>query len=66
VALPRQMLQESDPTSLTDSAAWIGHKLGEDDRYEIKGLLGEGGMGTVFFARDQRMKREVVIKVPRC
>jgi eukaryotic-like serine/threonine-protein kinase len=32
-------------------------------RYQIIQLLGEGGMGKVFFAFDLRAKREVVIKV---
>src|SRR5208337_3325180 len=37
-----------------------GTKLGP---YEIVSLLGAGGMGEVFRARDSRLKREVAIKV---
>src|SRR5207244_4690369 len=37
----------------------IGSALGA---YEITGLLGEGGMGRVFRARDTRLKRDVAIK----
>ena len=37
-----------------------GTKLGT---YEIVGLLGAGGMGEVWRARDTRLKREVAIKV---
>ena len=37
-----------------------GTKLG---MYEIVGLIGTGGMGEVYRARDSRLKREVAIKV---
>ena len=37
-----------------------GQRLGP---YEILGLLGAGGMGEVYRARDPRMGREVAIKV---
>ena len=38
----------------------IGQQLGS---YEITSLLGKGGMGEVYRARDTRVEREVAIKV---
>ena len=34
------------------------------DRYEVEALLGEGGMGSVYLARDTKLGRTVVVKVP--
>ena len=40
--------------------SWIGRRMG---RYEIRGLLGTGGMGVVYRGFDALIEREVAIKV---
>lgn len=35
-----------------------------DERYQVDKTLGRGGMGAVYLARDRRLGREVVVKVP--
>jgi serine/threonine protein kinase len=52
---PRYNLPNSKLVSLTPGA-----RLGV---YEIVGLLGAGGMGEVYRARDSRLNRDVAIKV---
>jgi serine/threonine protein kinase len=56
------------PTSLTasfrndDPSLPVGTRLGA---YEVTALLGAGGMGRVYRARDPRLERDVAIKVLR-
>ncbi len=44
------------------AAAWVGRRVGH---YEIVGLLGRGGMGLVFEARQESPQRTVALKLLR-
>ncbi len=54
--LPRQVTGPS----AAKAAAWIGRSLG---KYQITGLLGQGGMGVVYQAHDATIERDVAIKL---
>jgi serine/threonine protein kinase/Tol biopolymer transport system component len=47
-------------TSGIEPAAMTGQTLGE---YHLQALLGAGGMGEVYLARDEKLERDVAIKV---
>src|SRR5690349_3622967 len=48
----------------TTARTWVGRDLA-GGRYRVTAQLGEGGMGSVYRARDANLDADVVVKVPR-
>src|SRR5262245_2045996 len=55
----------STPPSLVAAGDMPLDDAGFAERYQERALLGQGGMGEVHSCRDQRIGREVAVKVTR-
>ena len=51
------------PVEFTPMALTVGSRLAH---YDVTALIGEGGMGEVYRARDTKLDRDVALKVSAC
>lgn len=62
-ATPRSSLECTAFRKTPPSPLRPGEKFGANDRYEILGELGKGGMATVYLALDTLLQRRLALKV---
>src|SRR5262245_46758907 len=58
--IEKPILDDSPSSGAAPSESFIGHKIGN---YEVLSLMGVGGMGEVYLARDARLDRQIALKL---
>src|SRR5262245_7849243 len=56
----RALHMAAEALATTQAGAWLNRQVGH---YRVLSLIGAGGMGEVYRARDTRLSRDVAIKV---
>src|SRR5262245_11518772 len=57
--IEKPLIEDSLSNASRPSESIVGHKI---DNYEILSLIGAGGMGEVYLARDARLDRQIALK----